>query len=350
MKTYQQLLVAFTAMAAAQDLEDLEYLFEARNPMVAISPCTALSCTPDSGSICALEESPGPEVGVAMAAAAINVSSTTSFSLTLIDGLSQNGIPASGGAYETSDQQLFVGVDPNLDDDGYPSGCVLMMQYQGQTFPRRTTFFGDVAERPELVRNTTSCDGVLEAFCRSAIFNITQTFNRSNTETDRCQLLTEHVNMQLRALPGTCGSGGTWISNFINVTGGSLPGPESTPVRNERLGNDECQPVLPEAYRLYKVAEMIQWYFPDPPEPSEFYARQFGGRAGFTPVFTVIYGSDEDETDPEMQFFCMKTFEPDGEPRLDPLGDEGHASAQRSAKSSILIAILAMGLAFVMYK
>ena len=102
-------------------------------------------------------------------------------------------------------------------------------------------------------------------------------------------------------------------------------------------------------HTVYKVAEMIQWYFPDPPDTSEFYARQFGGRVGFTPVFTVVYGSDEDETDPEMQFFCMKTFERDGEPRFDPLGEEGHASAQRSAKPSILLA-MAIDLALVLHK
>ena len=339
MKTYQQLLVTLTATAAAQDSGDP---VDVQNPIVAISPCTALSCSPANGSFCAAEGSESVP-GVGMAAAALNVSSA-SFSLTLIN----NDLVSWGPAYETSDQQLFVGVDPNLNDDGYPSGCVLMMQYQGQTFPRRTTPSGDVSIRPESDEGTTSCTGVIDISCRSAILDIVKTFNRSSTETDRCQRLTEHVNMQLRGETRTCGSDGLWIANFMNVTGGSLPAPDSTPVSSEGLGDDECQPVLPETHRLYKVAEMAQWYFSNPPESSEFYARQFGGRAGFTPVFTVVYGSDEDDTDPDLQLFCMKTFEPDGDPIFDPLGAEGHAVAGGDDKFSILFSTLVMGAAFFM--
>ena len=35
------------------------------------------------------------------------------------------------------------------------------------------------------------------------------------------------------------------------------------------------------------------------------------GRTGVTPVLTVVYG-DEEGSDPEVQYFCMETFTPDG--------------------------------------
>lgn len=75
---------------------------------------------------------PGPEIGVGIAANAVNASGTN-LSFTLIDGLDENGFTGMASEeYEFSDQQLFVGIDT---DNDYPSGCALMMQYQGQTFP-----------------------------------------------------------------------------------------------------------------------------------------------------------------------------------------------------------------------
>jgi hypothetical protein len=106
---------------------------------------------------------------------------------------------------------------------------------------------------------------------------------------NRCSRLTEHVNAQLRSDESTCGQS-SWISNFLTVTGGSLPGPNtSTADNDERLGNNECRSILPQSYSLYKVADMRLDYFGNPPEGGdEFYGRVFGGRAGLTPVLTVL--------------------------------------------------------------
>ncbi|WYZ40841.1 hypothetical protein EsH8_IV_001182 [Colletotrichum jinshuiense] len=302
-------IMAFaTAVAAQQDP------VQAFSPAVDISSCQALSCSPRNGSICSTENSPGPEVGVGIAAEVVNASSTN-LSLTLIDGLSENGFTGIGShAYEFSDQQLFVGVDPSLNEDDYPSGCALMMQYQGQTFPLEALPDDDV--RSESSQNTTSCEGVIDVFCQSAIMEMIQSFNASDSDTDdRCQLLTQHVSSKLQANPETCGGEGTWIANFFNVTGGDLPSGGSETVSNDRLGDEECRPVLPQSYRMYKVTEMRYFTFADAPDSgSDFYGDLFGGRAGFTPVVTVVFPEDTAQ-DPGIQFSCMKTFQRDGESR-----------------------------------
>src|SRR5699024_5177327 len=135
---------------------------------VDLSSCQVLSCNPPNGSICSPGDMPGPEIGVGIAANTVNASGTN-LSFTLIDGLDANGFTAMASEeYELSDQQLFVGIDTDSD---YPSGCALMMQYQGQTFPTEL-LPGEDDAREVQDQNTTSCDGVLAVFCQSAIVNI----------------------------------------------------------------------------------------------------------------------------------------------------------------------------------
>ncbi|KAJ3960543.1 hypothetical protein N0V92_002794 [Colletotrichum tropicale] len=333
---------AFATVVAAQQNPT-----QIHNPAVDISSCQALSCTPSDNSICSTAEMPGPEVGVGIAAEVVNASSTK-LSLTLIDGLDENGFTGIGSEeYEYSDQQLFVGIDPGLNDDEYPSGCALMMQYQGQTFPLEN--LPEDEARAERHQNTTSCDGVIDVFCQSAIEEIIRSFNASSDseQGDRCQLLTQHVSSELQSNPNTCGGEGTWIANFINVTGGALPSAASDSATNAKLGEEECRPVLPQSYRMYKVAEMRAFTFADAADTgSEFYDSLFGGRDGFTPVVTVIFQEDEEDIENRgIQFSCMKTFQRDGDPRETPSESSAHGRPQMTALTlaasvSLVLALL----------
>ena len=153
-----------------------------------------------------------------------------------------------------------------------------MMQYHGQTFPTEL-LPGEDDAREVQYQNTTSCDGVLDVFCQSDIVNMIRSFNVSEAAEggSRCQQLVQQVNMKLQNDSSTCGSEGSWIANFINVTGGAFPGPDTSGARNDRLGNRECRPVLPQQYQLYKVAVMRQFYFADPPIPPSAHVIQAVG-------------------------------------------------------------------------
>lgn len=206
---------------------------------------------------------------------------------------------------------------------------------------------GEDDAREVQYQNTTSCDGILDVFCQSAIVNMIRSFNASEAAEggSRCRQLVQHVTMKLQNDSSTCGSEGSWIANFINVTGGALPGPDTSSARNYRLGNGECRPVLPQQYQLYKVAVMRPFYFADPPESdSDFYGRVFGGRAGFTPVITVVYEGGTNSTRPDVQFSCMQTFERDGHSREDVFNSG--ATAGWRVGSLLLTVLLPIGLAY----
>ncbi|CEL00637.1 hypothetical protein ASPCAL00235 [Aspergillus calidoustus] len=73
---------------------------------------------------------------------------------------------------------------------------------------------------------------------------------------------------------------------FLNVTGGSLPRPDTTNIGDddERLGNDECRPVLTQSYSLYKVADM-RLYYVNPSEVETSSTAMFlGGVLGLRPL------------------------------------------------------------------
>ncbi|KAM0276581.1 hypothetical protein ACHAQH_006586 [Verticillium albo-atrum] len=328
------ILTSVIIVTAQRDRDD------GMNPTINISSCQSLACSPPDGSICSSGDLPGPEVGVGMAAQAVN-SSSTSLSFTLIDGLDENGFTGIGSSeYEYSDQQLFVGMPADTRD--YPSGCVLMMQYQGQTFPLEP--LSDDDNRSEGSKGTTSCDGVLDVFCRASIVDMIRDFDVSGDE-PRCGRLIEHVNSKLRGSSGTCGGEGAWIANFFNVTGGTLPRSNSTVASASRLGSEECRPVTPESYELFLVARMRQLYFAEPPSSaSDYLGRLYGGRAGWTPVMAVVYGEEEsdDVPDPDVSFLCMETLKRDGEKRdssLDSGGSQIPASAMLSAITLLLASL-----------
>ena len=120
--------------------------------------------------------------------------------------------------HEYSDQQLFVGVDPKLSDKDYPSGCALMMQYNGQTFPEQV-YIGsadDDGARSGTYKNKTSCDGVLDVVCQKAIFETIQGFDTSDddaddsdsdsdSDSDKCPRLAQHLNNAFQADKSDCG-------------------------------------------------------------------------------------------------------------------------------------------------
>lgn len=72
-----------------------------------------------------------------------------------------------------------------------------MMQYQGQTFPTERLPGTDDA-REDKFENVTSCDGVIDPLCQSAIIDIIQNFNSSQKEDGRCLQFTRHMNMNLQ--------------------------------------------------------------------------------------------------------------------------------------------------------
>lgn len=320
--------IAMVAIAHADNNDDHE------NPRLEILGCQALTCAPPEGSVCSTGELPGPPVGIGMASQAVN--STTfsgSLSITLIDGLRENGFTGVGSSeYEYSDQQLFVGVAPDSSD--YPHGCALMMQYMGQTLPLEP--FLDDDTRPGSTEGTTSCQGVLNPLCRASIVDIIRDFDDVPDNGDvQCSGLVDHVNTELRGSPGACGGDGGWIANFFNVTGGPLPRANSSVARADRLGDDGCKPIQPASFEMYKAAEMRQLFFHDPPEAAAgFLGRLYGGRTGWTPVMTVIFGASDDASQaPEVSFLCMETFDRDGGKRESPLD----ASAPSSGPPSLLL-------------
>lgn len=337
-------MVALLGVAAAADV---------LNPVVDVLSCQSLSCSSPENSICSSEDSAGPPRGVGIAANAVN-STDASLSFTLIDGLDENGFTGMGSyQYEYSDQQLFVGLDPTLNQDNYPSGCVLMLQYLAQTFPMET--FPDMdGNREGSLTNTTSCDGVIDSFCQSSISEMIQSFDATEsnnaTSSDKCTLLTSHVNARLQENHSTCGGEGTWIANFMNVTGGALPTLTANTDLDDRLGSDDCSAVLPADYQLYKVASMRQLYFADPPSSdSEYYGKVFGGRDGYTPVITVMYadGESSEILEDGVQFSCLQTYQSDGEAREDLFQSRAVALSSMISNASLIAALLCVSVLFL---
>ncbi|KAF9699246.1 hypothetical protein EKO04_003325 [Ascochyta lentis] len=339
-------LMAFVGFAAAQGNIDLNV----NNTVVSLSSCESLACNFPDNSICNASSEDGKPVGVGIAAGAVNTSSA-SLSFSLIVGLDSPGFTGIGSSqYEHTDAQLFAGLDSSLDEDDFPSGCVFMMQYQAQTFPQENWLDNNV--RPQADTNTTSCTGVIDPFCQASltesIYSFHENSSNSNSSQDRCSRLTSHMNAQLQKNDATCGREGTWIANFMNITGGSLPSPgSSTNDLDPRLGSDGCYAVEPATYQLYKVAEMRQLYFMNPPSSdSDYYGKVFAGLAGYTPIITVLYRDDQDYEimDGGVQFSCLQTFQPDGKEMKYPSEGAGVALSRGVGFASVLAVLVSVGL------
>jgi hypothetical protein len=115
--------------------------------------------------------------------------------------------------------------------------------------------------------------GVLYVSCQSAIVEIIRGFDETITAAAATPPLgMEPAAADARALQSTSTRNSAATNQpaakapgyptFLNVTGGSLPRPDTTNIGDddERLGNDECRPVLAQSYSLYKVADMRLYY------------------------------------------------------------------------------------------
>lgn len=277
-----------------------------------LQSCKALDCdAPANEAVCARnpDDSSQPPVSVALVEAGIQLPKTN-LSLTLVDGLKFNDFNNyQSQLYKYSDMQLYVGTDPKLADQDKPSGCLLMMQYQQQTFPEIKYSSG---ENPhEGHEGTTSCAGVIDPICRSDIVKMIQGFNATSVDGEsRCDRLIAHVSQDLRSNQGFCGESGQ-LANLMNVTGGDIAGDKTLP---DNLGSGSCLPVVPSNYELRKVASQVEYYLDGVPSgDAKDFSGIYGGRAGFTPVIGVVYGEDEDK--PEVQFQCLQTLQTNGEVR-----------------------------------
>jgi hypothetical protein len=299
----------FIATVAA-GLATLSYAQQSQdnNAAVDILSCTDLDQVDvEAGAVCAGDQIRAIGVGIAPDVFTIN---DTSLSLTLVDNGHEGGV---GSGYQQSKQELYVGAPSDLDISEHSPACALMLQYQGQTFPNITG--------PS--DNTTSCADIFSGSCLDTLTDVIQAFEYEGsnaTASDsaqatptRCDLLARHVHDSLLSNVSFCG---LW-SSFLNVTGGPIFGFNASTQLQESAG----QPVSPSEYELHQAASMTQLFrpggdeFPDADsEANEELSEPVrgAGRQGTTPVVGVFY-TGEGESEPVVQYACMRTFSPAGE-------------------------------------
>ncbi|KAG9569031.1 hypothetical protein KCU71_g2585, partial [Aureobasidium melanogenum] len=300
------------------------------NPSVDILSCSNLSCIDaSSGSVC--QSNATLQTGVGIASRVLSIpGSSDPLSLTLVDGAPLGDLAGSGAWLTT--QTLYAGVPANFNVSGQNDACALMLQYQAQTLPE------DAAQ----ALNTTSCNGALDSSTRDVLTNIIDSFDYStygsgDNVLPRCDALTQHVNAQIRARQNV----GPWLSTFLTAAGGALMGTNanSTVARPQSQG---CQPVSPEQYSLRPVVSMDQFLFKSGPllSGSSNETEVGAGRTGVTPVITVVYG-DEQGSEPNVNYVCMKTFAPDG----GKLPQNSLSEDETSGASSVLHSVGAVAIA-----
>ncbi|KAI8245789.1 hypothetical protein K4K55_000562 [Colletotrichum sp. SAR 10_96] len=255
-------------------------------------------------------------------------------SLTLVDG-SPDGILASQQGYQFSTQTLYVGVPANFNSSNQEAGCALMVQYQEQTF--------ELSE--DNTQNTTSCNSVISDGCQNNIATLVERFryttngqgnNTGSASLPRCESLAQFLNTNIHRELSFCDR----FAGHINITAGPISGEDLSP-SPVQLQNEGCQPVMPESYELRKVAEMRQIL-----PTGDNSGQSLGGRSGVTPVFTVLY-DDENDNSPEVQFTCMKTFTAEGEEMSDSLNGDDDKSGSVSPGHCATAAVAATLLNFI---
>lgn len=295
-----------------------------------ISSCSALSCiNSESQGVCSSGNS-SRFVGVGVVPEVLDVADEK-LSLTLVDG-SPDGILASQQGFQFSTQTLYVGVPANFNSSKQEAGCALMMQYQEQTF--------ELSE--DNTQNTTSCKSVISDGCQNNIATLVEQFryttngqsnNTGSASLPRCESLAQFLNTNIHRELSFCDR----FAGHINITAGPISGEDLSP-SPVQLQNEGCQPVMPESYELRKVAEMRQIL-----PTGDNSGQSLGGRSGVTPVFTVLY-DDENDDSPEVQFTCMKTFTAEGEEMPDSLnGDDNKSGAvftSHSATAAVAVSLL----------
>ncbi|GAB7360672.1 hypothetical protein MBLNU230_g0551t1 [Neophaeotheca triangularis] len=275
------------------------------NIVVPLRTCADMACSDrtswDTAGACMQSEYYG--VGVGIYPEAVNISSNTSLSLTLINGVTEAVIWQEDDLEERDDadggltvfnptalkHELYVGAPAGLDLREADPGCALMILAYGQPLPLSRLSVGyNPAQNPNL--NITEFQDEF------------QTVTRWNTP--------------------------------IQVIGGAISGPDASreprgPVESygggrqtslddsqtgPEIGSEECRPVLPESYSLYNVSlANVDMYISEAGNALENIGEfaPLGGRNGSTLVYTAVYHDGDDE-DPDVQFLCMETKDPSG--------------------------------------
>ena len=299
-------------LVAAQDV---------REAQVPLAGCDALACS--GATACAAGNEPDDPTQmslVGIAANAVNLTSETRLSLTLVeDGRTIFGNSPGLEAYERT---LYVGApsssltpggdddDDDSDSNNSPAACSLMLQYQSQTFPIPAE-----SARGLESGNTTSCAGILDRRCQERFASFIESFSspdRNDTTSPDCTGLASHVMAAIRADGDfLCDR---YYSNLVTVTGAPLLN-SSAGNHTENDDDNECRPTLPadENRRLYRVGS-VQTVIEAESDASIVGDSVFGGRQGYTPVIAAVYsGGGEGGSLDSVQFACMQALRTSGE-------------------------------------
>lgn len=131
----QQLALVLLALASQCQAQAVDY--DSSNPNQDILGCDALTCAQDNeNAICSF----GPSgIGVGFVPRTVNLSDSTSLSLTLVDGYPLGNYGQSQETYDFSTRTLYVGAPQDTELSEQRPGCMLMMQHQSTTFPNPPT-------------------------------------------------------------------------------------------------------------------------------------------------------------------------------------------------------------------
>lgn len=327
---YATVAAGLATLAHAQSRDD--------NAAVDILSCSDLEQVDlETGAVCSNDQIRAIGVGIAPEVFTVN---ETSLSLTLVDDGAEGGV---GSGYQMSTQKLYVGAPSDLDLAEQPPACALMMQYQGQTFPN-ITGPGD---------NTTSCSDIFSGSCLDTLTDVILEFeyqsggNDTQTSQSRCDLLASHVHDSLMPNISFCG---LW-SSFLNITAGPILGPNAS-TSTAQLQESGAQPVSPEAYDLHRAVSMTQLFrpggdeFPDADSDANeelLEPIRGAGRQGTTPVIGVFYAR-EDDSEPVVEYACMRTFSPAGEELPNELNYPTSGAAAKSMGSAGIMVVMIVGL------
>ncbi|RMX94573.1 hypothetical protein D0868_12222 [Hortaea werneckii] len=248
----------------------------------SIAPCDALLCgrTVNETGICA-PRTPDSTIarGVGMVSDAVNLrGSNTSLSFTLTDGETRGvNVGATGTTFSTVG--LYVGAPEDADLANHPPACSLLFQFQGQTFPETST---------ENYENTTFCPYAFRGVDNSCLENWRDTIRTFEYSADsypswsRCEALAQYVEHSMQEIGSD--------SRDLQTT---------------------CSYLASLDYNLHRIAYAREPLSFNSSVIDEGLDLGLGGRTGYTPVVNVLY-SQEDDTEPEVTFLCMRTYTPDG--------------------------------------
>lgn len=273
------------------------------NPSLPIRGCGNLTCagTVDN-SICGADGF--PEFGIGMVTDAIQLP-TTNLSFTLIDGEELGRAQLVHNTYDWySLRSLYVGAPTDTDLANAPTACVLTMQYEGATFPYDENSFIPSS-------NSTICPDA--GFDRASLKSVIQqfTYESSNSSSvSRCEALASFVEQSLNDKLFL-----VYYGALINVLGGTVSGPGVNTtkaqirydVQQPTINSDACMPVLPQDFTLNTAATSAWQPLRNAPLSQK---DTYGGRDGFTPVYSVVYG--EDNATPDVTLYCMHLWTKNG--------------------------------------